>query len=334
MTDQLPDDMQCIEIPEPGGPAALKPGRRPVPDAADGEILVRVEAAGVNRPDIVQREGRYPPPPGVTDIPGLEIAGTIAALGGGVSGWNVGDNVIALVAGGGYAEYCAVPAAQALPVPDGLNMVEAAAIPETFFTVWSNVFDRCALQPGETLLVHGGSSGIGTTAIMLASQLGSHVIATAGSAEKCRACLDLGAELAINYKERDFVEEVMNHTGGNGADVVLDMVAGDYIPRNIACMAVSGRLCIIAALGGSKAEVDFRQVFVKRMTITGSTLRARDTAFKSQIAENLKSRVWPLFEDGKLKPVIYETLALNDAAEAHRVMEEGRHIGKIVLTIG
>lgn len=334
MTDQLPDDMLCIEIPEPGGPEALRPGRRAVPNAADGEILVRVEAAGVNRPDIVQREGRYPPPPGVTDVPGLEIAGTIAALGGGVSGWNVGDNVTALVAGGGYAEYCVAPAAQALPVPDGLSMVEAAAIPETFFTVWSNVFDRCALQPGETLLVHGGSSGIGTTAIMLASQLGSHVIATAGSAEKCRACLDLGAELAIDYKEQDFVEEVMNHTGGNGADVVLDMVAGDYIPRNIACMAVSGRLCIIAALGGSKAEVDFRQVFVKRMTITGSTLRARDTAFKGQIAENLKSRVWPLFKDGKLKPVIYQTLTLNDAAEAHRVMEEGRHIGKIVLTIG
>ncbi len=333
MTDQLPDDMQCIEIPEPGGAEALKPGRRPVPNVADDEILVRVEAAGVNRPDIVQREGRYPPPPGVTDIPGLEIAGTIAALGGGVSSWNVGDDVIALVAGGGYAEYCAVPAAQALPVPDGLSMVEAAAIPETFFTVWSNVFDRCALLPGETLLVHGGSSGIGTTAIMLAAQLGSHVIATAGSGEKCQACLDLGAELAINYKEQDFVEEVMNHTDGNGADVVLDMVAGDYIPRNIACMAVSGRLCIIAALGGSKAEVDFRQVFVKRMTITGSTLRARDTAFKSQIAENLKSRVWPLFEDGKLKPVIYRTLTLNDAAEAHRVMEEGRHIGKIVLTI-
>lgn len=330
----LPDTMKCIEIPEPGpDPEALKLGERPVPQPADGEVLIKVEAAGVNRPDLAQRHGRYPPPPGITDIPGLEVAGTIAAIGADAGSWSEGDNVTALVAGGGYAEYCVAPAPQVLPLPKGLTMVEAAAIPETFFTVWTNVFDRGNLQPGETLLIHGGSSGIGTTAIMIASNLGSKVIVTAGNDEKCEACRQLGADLAINYKEQDFAEAALKFTGGKGVDVILDMVAGDYIPRNISCMAEEARMVIIAMLGGPKAEVNFNEFFRKRMTITGSTLRPRPVEFKGAIAVSLRDNVWPLLEAGKIKPVIYKTLPLNDAPEAHRILEEGQHIGKVVMTV-
>jgi len=334
MSDTVPDTMTCIEISEPSKECdVLKPVTRPVPALAGDEVLIKVEAAGVNRPDLAQRAGYYPPPPGVTDIPGLEVAGTIVSIGGNVSKWQIGDKVTALVAGGGYAEYCPAPAVQVLPVPKGLSMVEAAAIPETFFTVWSNVFDRCAIQKGETLLIHGGSSGIGTTAIMVAKNLGNRVIVTAGSGDKCQACLDLGADLAINYKDQDFVEEVNSFTDGNGADVVIDMVAGDYIQRDLDCQAVEGRICIIAMLGGAKAEVDFSKVFRKRAIITGSTLRARSAEFKGKIADALLDRVWPLFEDGKIKPIIHETVPLQQAATGHQILENGQHIGKVVLTV-
>lgn len=330
----LPAEMTCIEIPEPGPDVeALKVGTRPVPSPAANEVLVKVAAAGINRPDVVQRLGHYPPPPGASDIPGLEIAGTVVSLGPEASGVELGDEVTALVAGGGYAEYCVAPVPQVLPVPKGFSMIEAAAIPETFFTVWSNVFDRCRFQAGETLLVHGGSSGIGTTAIMLAANLGGEVIVTVGNQDKAQACLDLGAKLAINYKDQDFVEEVNGFTNGKGADVVLDMVAGDYIPRDIRCLAEEGRICIIAMLGGSKAEIDFRPVFTKRMTLTGSTLRARPVEFKGKIAEALHEHVWPLFEAGTIKPLIHATVPLTEAAEGQRIMEEGQHIGKIVLTV-
>ncbi len=334
MSETLPENMTCIEVSEPSKACdVLKPVSRPVPTCSNDEVLINVEAAGVNRPDLAQRAGYYPPPPGITDIPGLEIAGSIVAVGSDVSKLHIGDKVTALVAGGGYAEYCPAPALQVLPVPQGFSMVEAAAIPETFFTVWSNVFDRCAIQEGETLLVHGGSSGIGTTAIMVANNLGNKVIITAGNDEKCQACLDLGADLAINYKDQDFVEEVNNYTDGNGADVVLDMVAGDYVSRDLECLAVEGRICIIAMLGGAKAEVDFSKVFRKRAIITGSTLRARSAAFKGKIAAALESRVWPLFEKGNIKPLIHRTVPLENAAEGHQILEDGKHIGKVVLTV-
>ncbi|MDX1710807.1 MAG: NAD(P)H-quinone oxidoreductase [Rhodovibrionaceae bacterium] len=332
MPSDIPDTMTAIEIPEPGGPEALKPGKRPVPEPGEGEILIKVAAAGVNRPDVMQRQGNYPPPPGASDIPGLEVAGTVAAAGPGASEWKVGDDVLALVTGGGYAEYCVAPVGQVLPVPKGLDMVEAGGIPETFFTVWTNVFDRGRLQPGESLLVHGGSSGIGTTAIQVASALGARVVTTAGSAEKCAVCEDLGAVRAINYREEDFVEVVKDATGGNGVDVVLDMVGGDYIQRNIAALAADGRLCYIAFLGGSKAEFDFLPMMLKRITISGSTLRARDTAFKADIARKLKERVWPLLESGEVKVVVHKAFALENAAQAHELMESSKHIGKIILT--
>ena len=333
MTGALPARMTAIEIEAPGGPEALVPGERPVPAPRQGEVLIRVAAAGVNRPDVLQRQGGYPPPPGASDIPGLEIAGQVAALGPGAEGLQAGDAVTALVTGGGYAEYCAAPVPQCLPVPKGLSPLEAAALPETFFTVWSNVFDRGRLKAGESLLVHGGSSGIGTTAIQLASALGARVFATAGSAEKCRACEDLGAERAINYREEDFVEVVKAATK-RGVDVLLDMVGGDYIQRNIRALAPDGRLCYIAFLGGSKAEVDLLPLMLKRLNITGSTLRARDVAFKGAIARNLRETVWPLIEAGRIKPVIHKTFPLAQAAEAHRLMESSAHIGKIVLTTG
>ena len=333
MTVTTPKTMTAIEIQAPGGPEALVPAERPVPAPGPGEVLIQVAAAGINRPDVLQRKGGYPPPPGASDIPGLEIAGSVAALGDGAEGLKVGDQVTALVTGGGYAEYCAAPVPQCLPIPEGLSLTEAAALPETFFTVWSNVFDRGRLQAGESFLVHGGSSGIGTTAIQLARALGSRVFATAGSAEKCRACEDLGAERAINYRDEDFVEIVKSATG-KGADVILDMVGGDYIPRNLKALAPDGRLCFIAFLGGSKITVDFLPLMLKRLTITGSTLRARDVAFKGAIAANLRETVWPLIEAGKLKPVVHQTFPLAQAAEAHRLMESSAHIGKIVLTTG
>jgi NADPH:quinone reductase len=328
----VPKTMACVEITEPGGPEVLKPTRRPVPKPGTGEVLIKVAAAGVNRPDVSQRVGRYAPPPGVTDIPGLEVAGEIAGLGDGVTDWKLGDKVCALVAGGGYAEYAAAPAPQCLPIPGKLGMVEAAALPETFFTVWSNLYDRAHLQPGETLLVHGGSSGIGTTAIQLASKLGARVIVTAGSAEKCRVCEELGAGRAVNYKEENFVEAAKAFTDGRGVDVVLDMVGGDYIPRNIKAMAPDGRHLSIAFLGGSKAEVNFMPVMLKRLTLTGATLRPQSVARKGEIAQALKRHAWPLVAAGEIKPVIHATFPLPEAAEAHRLMESSRHIGKIMLT--
>ena len=331
MSPSHPETMTVIEIPEPGGPEALVPTTRPVPEPGEGEVLIKVAAAGVNRPDVMQRQGGYPPPPGASDIPGLEIAGAVAALGPGVTGLKAGDQVLALVTGGGYAEYCAAPVAQCLPVPKGLDLKEAAAIPETFFTVWTNVFDRGGLQAGESLLVHGGSSGIGTTAIQLAHAFGARVFTTAGSAEKCRACESLGAERAINYREEDFVEVVKEATGNAGVNVILDMVGGDYIQRNIKALAPDGRLCYIAFLGGSKAEVDFLPMMLKRITISGSTLRARSVEFKAEIAQNLKKNVWPLIEAGTVKPILHETFPLAEAAAAHRLMESSAHIGKIVL---
>ena len=328
----IPAQMNAIEIPAPGGPEKLVPCTRPVPQPGPGEVLIEVEAAGVNRPDVMQRRGLYAPPPGATDIPGLEIAGRIVALGAEVSGWSVGEAVCALVQGGGYASYCTAPAVQCLPVPRGLTTAEAASLPETFFTVWSNVFDRAALAPGESLLVQGGSSGIGVAAIQIAHALGHRVFATAGSPEKCAACVQLGAERAINYKEEDFVAVVKETTGGKGVNVILDMVGGSYIGRELQCLAEDGRLALIAALGGSKAEIDTARVFMRRLTITGSTLRPRSVAFKAAIASRLRERVWPLIESGAIKPVIHATFPLARASEAHALMESSAHIGKILLT--
>ena len=333
MPDDLPETMTAIEIREFGGPDVLTPGSRPVPTAGSGEVLIKVAAAGVNRPDVLQRSGGYPPPPGASDIPGLEVAGTIVALGGDTGDWREGDAVTALVSGGGYAEYATAPAPQCLRVPQGLTLAEAAGLPETFFTVWSNVFDRGGLTAGESFLVHGGSSGIGTTAIQLAKAMGARVFATAGSAEKCEACERLGAERAINYREEDFVPLVKQATDGKGVDVVLDMVGGDYVARNIAAMAADGRLVYIAFLGGSKVEVDLLPLMLKRLTITGSTLRPRPVAFKAAIARKLEEKVWPLIEAGTLKPVLHQTFPLAEAAAAHRLMESSSHVGKIVLTV-
>jgi NADPH2:quinone reductase len=304
-----------------------------MPELKPGEILIRVHAAGVNRPDVFQRLGQYPVPPGASDLPGLEVAGEIVDGDLGDSGFNRGDLVCALVQGGGYAEYCAAPLAQCLPVPKGLSPLEAAALPETFFTVWSNVFQRGALGEGETLLVQGGSSGIGTTAIQLAKALGHRVFATAGSADKCRACEDLGAERAINYKTEDFAPIVKELTGGKGVDVVLDMVGGDYVAREVSCLADDGRIVIIALLGGAKANVDLGQVLRRRLTITGSTLRPRPVAFKARIARELRERVWPLLAAGQIKPVIYKTFPLEEAAAAHTLMESSAHVGKIMLRV-
>ena len=333
MTEPTPATMTCIEIVAPGGPEVLRPATRPVPAPAEGEVLVKVAAAGVNRPDVLQRKGGYAPPPGASDIPGLELAGTVVALGAGVDGLAVGDRVCALVAGGGYAEYCPVPAPLALPLPKGFDMTMAAAVPETTFTVWTNVFERGRLKAGETLLVHGGSSGIGTTAIQLAHAFGAAVLTTVGNAEKAAACERLGARLAINYREQDFVAAVREATGGAGVDLVLDMVGGDYIARNLEVLATEGRLVQIAFLQGSQVEFNFLPMMLKRLTITGSTLRPRTVAQKAAIAAALHQQVWPLMEAGTVKPVIHATLPLAEAARAHAMMEESRHIGKIVLTV-
>ncbi|KAA0598595.1 putative PIG3 family NAD(P)H quinone oxidoreductase [Azospirillum lipoferum] len=330
----LPDSMRCVEITQPGGPEVLRPTRRPAPVPGPGEILVEVAAAGVNRPDTLQRQGRYDPPPGASDLPGLELSGTVIAIGEGVEDWASGDRVCALVAGGGYAEYCVVPAVQALPVPAPLTMVEAAAVPETFFTVWTNVFERGALKRGETLLIHGGSSGIGTTAIQLAKAFGATVFTTAGSDDKCRACEDLGADRAINYRTEDFVAVIREATGGRGVDVVLDMVGGDYIARDVDIMAMDGRHVSIAFLQGSKVSLNMAPVMTKRLTLTGSTLRARPVAEKGRIAAALREHVWPLLESGGIRPQIHSTFPLEQADEAHRLMESSAHIGKIVLTVG
>ena len=326
-------DVRAIEIRTPGGPDALVEAERPTPEPGAGELLVKVAAAGVNRPDVMQRMGHYPPPPGITDIPGLEVAGVIERLGSGVDHWRVGDRVCALLAGGGYAQYCVAPAPQCLPVPANVDFVRAAAIPETFFTVWTNVFERGRLKPGESLLVHGGSSGIGTAAIQLARAFGSRVFATAGSAEKCAACERLGAERAINYREKDFVAAVKDATGGKGVDVVLDMVGGDYFNRNMDALGMDGRLVSIAVLNGVKATINILTMMQRRLTLTGSTLRARSIAEKGAIASALRQHVWPLLESGAVSPVIYETFPLRAAAEAHRVMESGAHIGKLVLVV-
>ncbi len=331
MADPLPDSMTAIEITADGGPEVLELATRPVPAPAKGEVLIQVAAAGVNRPDVVQRQGLYPAPKGASDIPGLEIAGTIVGLGGDAGGWTEGDVVTALVSGGGYAQYCTAPAPQCLAVPKGLSMVEAASLPETFFTVWSNVFDRAGLKSGERFLIHGGTSGIGTTAIQLAKAFGAEVFATAGSDEKCTACLELGADHAINYRTQDFVEIVKDKTGGKGVNVILDMVGGDYIARNLRAVGVEGRIVNIAYLKGSKVEINLIAVMLKRLTLTGSTLRAREVAFKAAIAENLRQKVWPLIEAGSIKPVIAATFPLAEAADAHRLMESSAHIGKIVL---
>jgi NADPH:quinone reductase len=325
--------MRAIEITHPGGPEVLQSCERPMPQIRPGEILIRVLAAGVNRPDVFQRLGQYPVPPGASDLPGLEVAGEIVDGDLASSGFAKGDLVCALVQGGGYAEYCTAPLAQCLPVPKGLSPVEAAALPETFFTVWSNVFQRAALTAGETLLVQGGSSGIGTTAIQIAAALGHRVFATAGSADKCRACEELGAERAINYKTEDFAAVVKELTNGKGVDVVLDMVGGDYLPREIDCLADDGRIAIIALLGGAKANVDLGQVLRRRLTITGSTLRPRPVAFKEKIARELRERVWPLLEAGCVKPVIHQVFPLEEAAAAHALMESSAHVGKIMLNV-
>jgi putative PIG3 family NAD(P)H quinone oxidoreductase len=326
--------MLVIEIREPGGPEVLVPAERPRPSVRTDEVLIKVAAAGVNRPDVMQRRGAYPPPPGASDIPGLEVAGVIEEVGSGVGGWRSGDQVCALVSGGGYAEYCAAPAPQCLPVPRGMELASAAAIPETFFTVWTNVFERGRLKPGESVLVHGGSSGIGTTAIQMARAFGSRVFATAGSPEKCAACQRLGAERAINYHEEDFVAVMKDLTGGRGVDVILDMVGGDYLQRNLDCLAADGRLVQIAVLGGARGQVNLATVMQRRLTVTGSTLRPRSVAEKATIAKALREHVWPHLESGIIAPVIYKTFPLRDAAAAHQMLESGVHIGKLVLIVG
>jgi NADPH2:quinone reductase len=323
--------VRVVEISSPGAPEVLRVAERPRPAPGQGEVLIQVAAAGVNRPDVMQRKGSYPPPPGASDIPGLEVGGTIVELGDGVSGWSVGDHVCALVTGGGYAEFCVAPALQCLPVPQGLTDVEAAALPETFFTVWTNVFDRGALRPGESFLVQGGSSGIGVAAIQLAHALGSRVFATAGSDEKCAACVRLGAQRAINYRTEDFVAAVKAETGGRGVDVILDMIGGDYLMRETAALAEDGRLVFINTMGGAKTTVNLLEVMVKRLTITGSTLRARPIAVKGEIARRLQQHVWPLFEVGKIKPVIHQRFPFAEAAAAHALMESSEHVGKILL---
>lgn len=329
----IPATMTAIAIPSPGGPRALKPETRPVPQVGAGEVLIRVRAAGVNRPDVQQRKGAYPPPPGASDLPGLEVAGEIAALGEGATRWRVGNTVCALTPGGGYAEYVAVHESNVLPLPHGFTFTEAAALPETCFTVWHNVFQRGGLKEGETLLVHGGTSGIGTTAIQLGSAFGAQVIATAGSAEKCETCLRLGASHAINYREDDFVAAVKAATDGKGANVILDMVGGDYVGRNYSAAAVEGRIVQIATMGGAVASADFSKLMVKRLTHTGSTLRPRSTEFKGQIAAELEAKVWPLLAGRRIAPVMDMIFPLREAWRAHERMEEGDHIGKIVLDV-
>ncbi|MGE4372532.1 MAG: NAD(P)H-quinone oxidoreductase [Xanthobacter sp.] len=329
----VPATMTAITIGAFGGPEVLVPGERPTPVPGPGEILVKVETAGVNRPDVMQRKGLYPPPPGASDVPGLEIAGTVVALGPQTSRYKLGDKVCALVPGGGYAQYCTAQEAITLPVPEGLSMAEAAALPETVFTVWNNVFERGHLTDGEWLLVHGGTSGIGTTAIQMAKAFGAHVAVTAGSDDKCAACIRLGADLAVNYREKDFVAEVKSATGGKGANVILDMIGGPYIQKNYEAAAVDGRIVQIAFQKGSKAEVDFMRVMMKRLVHTGSTLRARPLAEKAALAEGIMQKVWPLIPEGRLRPVMDQSFPLAEAVRAHERMEASTHIGKIVLTV-
>jgi NADPH2:quinone reductase len=333
MTQALPQSMTAIEITTPGGPEVLVPRSRPLPSVKAGEVLIKIAAAGVNRPDVLQRKGLYPVPKDASDLPGLEVAGTVTALGAGVTQWKIGDPVCALTPGGGYAEYCVTPASHCLPIPKGLSPIEAASLPETFFTVWSNVFDRAQLKPGETFLVQGGTSGIGVTAIQMVHAFGHRVFATAGTPDKCKACEELGAERAINYKTEDFVEVVKSATNGKGVDVILDMVGGDYLARELKALADDGRIVFIAFLGGTKATVDIAQILRRRLTITGSSLRPRSIEFKAAIANKLAQKVWPLIESGKIKPVIHATFPLAEARKAHELMESGTHIGKIVLTV-
>jgi putative PIG3 family NAD(P)H quinone oxidoreductase len=333
MAEKIPTTMMAIEITRPGGPLVLKPGKRAVPEPNPGELLIQVRSAGVNRPDVLQRQGHYPPPAGASDIPGLEIAGDIIAIGEGVTRFRIGERITALVAGGGYAQYCTVHETNALPIPAGYGYIEAAAIPETYFTVWHNVFERGALQSGEAFLVHGGSSGIGTTAIQLASAFGAYVITTAGSDDKCEACLKLGADRAINYRTEDFVAAVKEATGGKGVNLILDMVGGEYIERNYEAAALDGRIVQIAFLNGAKATTDVSKLMVKRLTHTGSTLRNRPVEFKAGIARELELNVWQLLVERRVAPVIDMIYPLHEAWRAHERMEDGQHIGKIVLDV-
>lgn len=334
MTDDLPDTMTAMGFDDPGGPDVLRPETLPVPQPDENQVLIRVSHAGVNRPDVIQRQGFYPPPPGASPIPGLEVSGTVVAIGDGAPPEMLNRKVCALVSGGGYAEYCLAHSAHCLAVPEGMEMDVAAAIPETLFTVWHNVFERGFARDGETLLVHGGTSGIGTMAIMLAKAFEMTVITTAGSEEKCQAARDLGADLAINYKDEDFVEKAKAFTDGKGVDVVLDMVSGDYVARNIECLADDGRHVTIAVLGGLKAEINMATVMRKRLVLTGSTLRPRSDEFKALLADEIYNHAWPLFEDGTIRPVMDQTFPLAEAGAAHARMEEGDHIGKIVLAVG
>ncbi len=329
----VPQTMRAIAISEPGGPEALVVEDRPVPIPDEGEILIAVAAAGVNRPDVMQRKGHYPPPPGAPDIPGLEVSGLVARVGRDVTRWKEGDQVVALVPGGGYAEFCLAHQGHALPLPEPLTLVEGAGLPETTFTVWQNVFQRAALRRGEWLLAHGGASGIGTTAVQLAKAFGAFVAATAGSDEKCRAIRSLGADLAINYKKKDFVEQVREATGDRGADVILDMVGGDYLDRNLNAAAEEGRIVMISTLAGAKTNVDLRKIMQKRLVLTGSTLRPRPAAFKAELARSIEEAVWPVIAQGRYKPVVDKLFPLEEAAEAHRRIDSGEHIGKIILTI-
>ena len=329
----LPREMTVVEIAAPGGPEQLKSSVRPIPQPGEGEVLVQVAAAGVNRPDVMQRQGRYPPPPGASDLPGMEIAGQIVALGPKVSGWAVGDKITSLLPGGGYAAYAIAAAPLCMPIPDGLSMVEAAAIPETFMTVWTNLFERGGCKEGDVVLIHGGTSGIGTTAIQLAAARGARVFATAGSAEKARACEKLGAILGIDYRTQDFVEVIRAQTKGYGIDITLVMVAGSYVQRNLDIAALEGRVVTISLLGGSRAEINMGMILAKRLTLTGSTLRSRTIAQKAAVADAVRRNVWPLLAAGRVRPVIYATFPLAEASEAHRLMETSKHIGKIVLTL-
>ena len=329
----LPREMTVVEIAAPGGPEQLKTAVRPVPQPGEGEVLVRVEAAGVNRPDVMQRQGRYPPPPGASDLPGMEIAGEIVALGAKVSGLSVGDRITSLLPGGGYAAYAIAAAPLCMPIPTGLSMVEAAAIPETYLTVWTNLFERGGCKSGDIVLIHGGTSGIGTTAIQLAKAWGARVYATAGTEKKARACEALGAVRGIDYKTEDFVEVMRAETKGQGVDITLDMVAGSYVQRNLDIAAVEGRVVTISLLGGSRAEINMGMVLVKRLTLTGSTLRSRSIAQKAAVADAVRKNVWPLLAAGKVRPVIFATFPLAEASEAHRLMETSNHIGKIVLSL-
>ena len=332
-SETLPQTMTVIEIFEPGGPEVLIPAQRPTPTPGARDILIKVSAAGVNRPDAIQRAGHYPPPPGATDLPGLEVAGTVAAIGADVSEFSTGDEVCALTPGGGYAEYCLAPAGHCLPIPSGFTMVQAAGVPETYFTVWHNVFHRGALAKDETFLVHGGSSGIGTTAIQLAKNAGARVITTAGSDEKCQFCETLGADKAINYRTEDWAAVIREFTEKKGVDLILDMVGAPYMQKNINSLAMDGRIVVIGFLGGSKAEIDFSRVMVRRQTITGSTLRPQSDTAKSDIAAALKANVWPILDNGTVKPIIHQTFPLNKAADAHALMESSEHIGKIMLVL-